>query len=85
MRNVKSRILFIPQWNQRKIKRFWDLETVGIGVQNQEEIDLTTHEKITQKKVEQSLTYNGERYEVRGCTNTKDQTFLTIDKWQRGG
>lgn len=38
--------------------------TVGIGAQNQEEIELTPHEKIAQKKVEQSLAYNGERCEV---------------------
>ena len=45
-------------------KRFLELETVGIGAHNQEEIELTHHEKIAQKKLEQSLTYNGERYEV---------------------
>ena len=37
---------------------------VGIGAHNQDEIELTAHEKIAQKKVEQSLTFNGERYEV---------------------
>ena len=42
------------------LKRFWDLETVDIGVHNQEEIELTPHENIAQKKVEQSLTYHGE-------------------------
>ena len=46
------------------LKRFWDLEIVGIGAQNKEEIELTLHEKIAQKKVEQSLTYNREHYEL---------------------
>ena len=46
------------------LKRLWDLETVGISIHNQEEIELTLHEKIAQKKVEQSLTYNRERYEL---------------------
>ena len=46
------------------LKRFWDLETVGIVAQSQEEIELTPLEKVARKKVEQSLTYNGDRYEV---------------------
>ena len=46
------------------LKRFWDLETIDMGAHNQEEIELTPHEKIAQKKVEQSLTYNREHYEV---------------------
>ena len=46
------------------LKRFWDLETLGIVPQSQEENELTPLEKIAQKKVEQSLSYNGDRYEV---------------------
>ena len=46
------------------LKSFWDLETVGIVTQTQEETEMTPLEKIARKKVEQSLTYNGTRYEV---------------------
>ena len=46
------------------LKRFWDLETVGIVAQSQEQIELTPLEKVARKKVEQSLTYSGDRYEV---------------------
>lgn len=46
------------------LKRFWDLETVGIVTQTQEETEMTPLEKIARKKVEQSLTYNGALYEV---------------------
>lgn len=46
------------------LKRFWDLETVGIIAQSQEEIELMPVEKVARKKEEQSLTYNGDRYGV---------------------
>ena len=46
------------------LKRFWDLETVGTVTQTPEETEMTPLEKIVRKKVEQSLTYNGARYEV---------------------
>lgn len=46
------------------LKRFWDLETAGIVPQTQEETEMTPLEKIARKKVEESLTYNGARYEV---------------------
>ena len=46
------------------LKRFRDLETVGIVTQTQEETEMTPLEKIARKKAEQSLTYNGARYEV---------------------
>ena len=46
------------------LKRSWDLETVGIVMKTQEETEMTPLEKIARKKVEQSLTYNGPRYEV---------------------
>ena len=46
------------------LKRFWDLKTLSIVPQSQEENELTPLEKIAQKKVEQSLSYNGDRYEV---------------------
>lgn len=66
------------------LKRFWDLESVGIVAQSQEEIELTPLEKVVRKKVEQSLTYNGGQYEVAVPCRQSDQTFLTIrDKWQR--
>lgn len=42
------------------LKRFWDLETISIGAHSQEKIELTPPEKIAQKKVEQSLTYNAD-------------------------
>ena len=38
----------------------WDLETVSIGAHNQKEIGLTPHERISQKKVKQSLKYTTE-------------------------
>lgn len=46
------------------LKRFWDLETVGIVTQTQEETEMTPLEKIARKKVEQSLTYNSAQYEM---------------------
>ena len=46
------------------LKRFWDLETVGIVAHNQEQIGMTPDEKVAWKKVEQPLAYNGERYVV---------------------
>ena len=46
------------------LKRFWDLETVSIVTQIQEETEMTPLERIARKKVEQSLTYDGARYEV---------------------
>ena len=49
---------------KKRTKRFWDLETIGITVQTSEKGGMTLDEKLAWKKVEQSLTYNGERYEV---------------------
>ena len=46
------------------LKRFWDLEIVGIVTPTQEETEMTPPEKIVREKVEQSLTYNGAWYEV---------------------
>ena len=46
------------------LKRFCDLEAVSIVTQTQEETEMTPREKVARKKVEQSLTYNGARYEV---------------------
>ena len=46
------------------LKRLWDLETIGITAQTSENSGMTPDERFAWKKVEQSLTYNGERYEV---------------------
>jgi len=46
------------------LKRFWKLETFGITAKSSENGGMTPDERFAWKKVEQSLTYNGERYEV---------------------
>lgn len=46
------------------LKLFLDLETVGIVLTDQEQIGMTSDEEVAWKKVEQSLAYNGARYEV---------------------
>lgn len=53
------------------LKRFWDLETLGIVPQSQEENELTPLEKIAQKKVEQSLSYNGDRVRSFSTVETR--------------
>ena len=45
----------------------WDLEPDGTGAHNQKEIGLTSHERISQKKVKQSLKYTTESALYHGC------------------
>jgi len=46
------------------LTRFWDLETIGITAETSENGVVTSDEKLAWKKVDQFLTYNGERYVV---------------------
>ena len=62
------------------LKRFWDLDTVGIVAHNQEQIGMAPDEKVAWKKVEQSLAYNGERYEVAVPWKNERPNLLTIAK-----
>lgn len=46
------------------LKRFWDLETVGITSQRPGSIGITHNEKQAWKKVSESVKHNGEHYNV---------------------